>query len=573
MAGVAKPGEIADPVHRYIRFTSIERDIIDHRVTQRLRHIGQTGLAHLVYPEMRSSRFSHSLGVMHFASQFLASSLQNARPDIRDELLDVLDQMVNQATNRYGLRDEDLRLLENEPLETSHDTVREKCPGIVLIEQALRLAALFHDLGHLPFSHDFETALEGIAHEPSAGGVLPSELFMLDEAAGKLHERLGRRLSELLLYEISDNMSAAKLNTISIAFSLAQDIFDSKKAGASPVGAAIRWLHTLIDGELDVDRCDYILRDGRNYAFEFANIDMERLVGNLTVTKEGDEYVVAILPHGLSAVEDFLLARYRSYQHGVRHHKVTQVGAALQHCIAQVIQHPNHPILINQFKADLQTLAKAGTSDAAHKEFDDRFKKKDERSKFLDRFAGYDDVWWTGILREHTPRDEWFELVCSRQANPRTLIKWAGDFPEGMDITEWNKILPKKVKPTSTLEEREKSLAVAKAWSAELLRLKNKEGVLIIRHKFQPWESDNDNKGEDSNLSVLKKDGRLQPVTKLSPLIRSLRSAWSEELQVLAFAPSSCNMNAEQVYKSLENAIRGAQEDAKPGAQEEENKS
>jgi HD superfamily phosphohydrolase len=60
-------GEITDPVHRYISFSAVERDIIDTSVFQRLRRIRQLAGAHLVYPSAQHSRFEHSLGTMHIA--------------------------------------------------------------------------------------------------------------------------------------------------------------------------------------------------------------------------------------------------------------------------------------------------------------------------------------------------------------------------------------------------------------------------------------------------------------------------------------------------------------------------
>src|SRR5918996_5097785 len=66
-------GRIADPVHGYVDFTGIERVILDHPVSQRLRHVMQNGLACLVFPEAVTSRLSHSLGAMHLASRFLAA--------------------------------------------------------------------------------------------------------------------------------------------------------------------------------------------------------------------------------------------------------------------------------------------------------------------------------------------------------------------------------------------------------------------------------------------------------------------------------------------------------------------
>jgi HD superfamily phosphohydrolase len=105
-------GEIADPVHRSIRFSQVEKEVIDTPAFQRLRRIRQLAGAHLVYPSAQHSRFEHSLGAMHIA----------------------------------GLAGETLL-------------------GKGYIDQAeavqdLRLGALLHDIGHGPFSHLFEEVLE-----------------------------------------------------------------------------------------------------------------------------------------------------------------------------------------------------------------------------------------------------------------------------------------------------------------------------------------------------------------------------------------------------------------------------
>jgi uncharacterized protein len=105
-------GEITDPVHRYISFSAVERDLIDTSVFQRLRRIRQLAGAHLVYPSAQHSRFEHSLGTMHIAGYAGESLLRKGFIDSEDKL------------------------------------------------QELRLAALLHDVGHGPFSHLFEEVLE-----------------------------------------------------------------------------------------------------------------------------------------------------------------------------------------------------------------------------------------------------------------------------------------------------------------------------------------------------------------------------------------------------------------------------
>jgi HD superfamily phosphohydrolase len=113
-------GEITDPVHRYIRFSEVEKELIDTAIFQRLRRIRQLAGAHLVYPGAQHSRFEHSLGTMHIAG--FAGETLFAKGYLDDE-----------------------------------DKV-----------QKLRLAALLHDIGHGPFSHLFEEVIElrhRISHE------------------------------------------------------------------------------------------------------------------------------------------------------------------------------------------------------------------------------------------------------------------------------------------------------------------------------------------------------------------------------------------------------------------------
>jgi HD superfamily phosphohydrolase len=106
-------GEITDPIHRYIRFTELEREIIDTPVFQRLRKIRQLAGAHLVYPSAQHTRFEHSLGTMHLAGLTGQTLLDKGYIEKKDQL------------------------------------------------EGLRLAALLHDIGHGPFSHLFEEVLIG----------------------------------------------------------------------------------------------------------------------------------------------------------------------------------------------------------------------------------------------------------------------------------------------------------------------------------------------------------------------------------------------------------------------------
>ena len=110
--------DIIDPIHDFIRVYEHELSIIDNPIFQRLRRIKQLSGAHLTYPAAQHTRFEHSLGVMHIASQ------------------------AGHALNEKGI-------LLSDDIEV------------------LRLAGLLHDIGHGPFSHLFEEIIQEkkISHE------------------------------------------------------------------------------------------------------------------------------------------------------------------------------------------------------------------------------------------------------------------------------------------------------------------------------------------------------------------------------------------------------------------------
>ncbi len=166
-------GEITDPVHRYISFTAIERDLIDTSVFQRLRRIRQLAGAHLVYPSAQHSRFEHSLGTMHVAGYAGESLLRKGFIDNEDNI------------------------------------------------QQLRLAALLHDVGHGPFSHLFEEVLESkyrMTHEDMGKKVI------LESEIGDVLR--GHGFTPLDICRLSFGESKSSFLNEIIAGSLSADIMD-----------------------------------------------------------------------------------------------------------------------------------------------------------------------------------------------------------------------------------------------------------------------------------------------------------------------------------------------------------
>ena len=547
MADLSKAGRIRDPVHGYVFFTGVERVIIDHPIAQRLRHVAQSGMAQMVFPEVRSSRFSHSLGAMHLASQFLASSLTNADGETRAKIEDAMTEALNElGPLGTGVTTAAIRDFFKGQGMRAESCVSDVCRGTALLfEQGLRLAALFHDLGHLPFSHDFEMALDELLRpEP------PDDLRILAEQEAKLaiHERIGYQLAHHVQRELFGEISEARESkAVEISFLIAEKILGTPAPSASGAvpGSALDglygWLHSIIAGELDVDRCDYVLRDTRHYGFEFASYDLKRIVDNLVVVQDGGEFGfrLAILPQGQSAAESFLLARFRMYQWGVRHHKVVQTAAALRKVMRDLLRPAvtgNLPEDLRLFLLDIRDIIEsAGKVDFA-----------ETHPEVLKRFIGYDDIWWMTKMREAAmkqPDDPWLALACYRRPGPVSFWKRVLDFPSE-NLEAWNEALPLK-----------EDLEASREWERVRAELES-EGVLIVRHSFRPWEQlDRTDPKSDSTLSIwdpgLK---RLIPLTQVSPLVKELRSAWLGDLQVHAFAAKDDDIDADELLGRLPTA-------------------
>jgi HD superfamily phosphohydrolase len=123
--------EIFVPIHGFVRFTDEEMEVINHPAFQRLGEIYQLGQAHLVYRGATHKRLEHSLGSVHVAEQMMAAVAENHARLRRH----------NSAIVGLPLGS-DLSKLER---------------------VFIRLAALLHDIGHLPAGHTLEDELHLVA--------------------------------------------------------------------------------------------------------------------------------------------------------------------------------------------------------------------------------------------------------------------------------------------------------------------------------------------------------------------------------------------------------------------------
>ncbi len=263
--------EFCDPIHDFIRVDSDERRVIDSPPLQRLRHIHQLAMTYLVYPGATHRRFEHSLGTMELAGR-------------------VYDAITDPSA--------------------ANDEVRKACPEIKDKSElkywrlVVRLAALCHDIGHLPFSHATEE-------------LLPDRWS---------HERLSR---ELILSDLSDLFQRMKLQV---------DAEDVVKLAVGPTKANdlsySTWetiLSEIIVGDaFGVDRIDYLLRDSLHVGVAYGNFGHHRLIDTLKILPvsvddaSGRELSLGVESGGLHSAEALLMARYFMYSQ-VYFHRVRMI--------------------------------------------------------------------------------------------------------------------------------------------------------------------------------------------------------------------------------------------------------
>ncbi len=260
--------EIRDPIHVFVRLSSDERRVVNSSPFQRLRYIHQLALTYLVYPGATHRRFEHSLGVMEVATR----------------IFDIVTEQSNVHARMHDL------------MPTSD--------GLRYWRRALRMAALCHDIGHLPFSH-------------AAEDLLPD---------GWDHERLTIALIESPeMQEIWLTLEDGPLNPAHIV-KLAVGQEKLQKFGYDATFS--EWedvLAQIITGDLfGADRIDYLLRDSYHAGVAYGRFDHYRLIDTLRILpgigEDADRPSLGMEDGGLRSAEALQLARYFMYTQLYFHH-------------------------------------------------------------------------------------------------------------------------------------------------------------------------------------------------------------------------------------------------------------
>lgn len=249
------------PIHGFIHYSKNERLIIDHPIFRRLRFIRQLALTEFIYPGASHSRFEHALGVM-----------------------DVATRAFDSIASRNG-----------ELLETTIKNVAGfEDRTMAKARQALRLAALLHDVGHASFSHAAEKIVfKDSSHEKLSVTIATDGKYL----GGIIDKHFGEGCSKIVGLLIE---------------------------GGRELPPQLQVLKTLVSGEMDADRTDYLLRDSYHCGVEYGKFDHRRMIECLDIHEVDGlgGLEIALTREGIHTFEALILGRYQMntqvYYHRLR---------------------------------------------------------------------------------------------------------------------------------------------------------------------------------------------------------------------------------------------------------------
>lgn len=445
-----------DSIHGTIYLSGFESQLSSTPFFYRLHDVYQSSTVYLTFTSNHTKRYEHSLGVMALASEMLFSSITNAAPKVRtaffnkldDEFQDLyLDFVGGEFSQKYPylskkedeikqiLRGSNLRSKQGErsasnmakPIDKGINAVFESgaisddalnhfslyslrngedksagegCSHVrerflyQCLLQAVRISALFHDVGHPPYSHIIEDLItnlylesrqkeEGsfwqsvrpekiekfkkslgrfIQTERGNGKQDPSARFFESKECdtGHLHEAAGvyllKRSIETVMRDVlpdivskSEDLPEKQCNQKVIQLLYYITVIEFAGAILREKNDLFISIHRIMDGTVDADRLDYVSRDSRGSGVDWGAIPYKRLIDSaklyqITENGETDQtgksslFVIAYPERVVSDIEDFLLNRYKVFVRINYHHRCVRTSNALASCIETLVK-------------------------------------------------------------------------------------------------------------------------------------------------------------------------------------------------------------------------------------------
>lgn len=270
-------------------FTDRLETLIEHPLLGRLKMVSQLGLVSFVYPTADHSRYDHVLGSYTYTRYYIMA-------------------LFNDSQNCM------FRNLINE------DDIK-----------ASLLASLLHDLGQYPLAHDLQDVHPKIFDHSS---------ISIDLLEDDTKDKKGRTLRDIVQdkdygwgVDLDRVRRILRAHSSQVRLLQVQTVHDFKAD----------MLSALIDGPVDADKADYIIRDSANCRIPYGQqLDIERLLSVLTTVRIPDfsaphRVTIGIYEKGVASASAFSLARYLLYASVYWHHASRILKTMLQYASVMIL--------------------------------------------------------------------------------------------------------------------------------------------------------------------------------------------------------------------------------------------
>jgi hypothetical protein len=267
MSGRKKYSVLREPVHGDVYLTHEELSVLDTRQMQRMRGVRQLGTAYLVYPGAVHTRFDHMIGSTHVAQQ----------------MIDAIN--LSFELNPGGL----IRISDEEA-------------------RVIRLAALVHDITHIPYGHSLEDQ-DGI--------------FERHDSEPRFRAMLG-----------PSTEVGARLSQLGVAEDVLAILTSRSEAGAAKIPP---YWWQIVSGTICADTLDYLARDAYFTGLHLqvdprvtSYFKVDRVTGNLFIDLCKHDLLREDI---LSEIVRMLEARYYFSERVYYHHAKVASGAMIARAV------------------------------------------------------------------------------------------------------------------------------------------------------------------------------------------------------------------------------------------------